>query len=114
VRDNVYFNRNLTKAEAEAAYRVRVQRRQAALRRVDNQQNRELRNGHTPLSNDQVDIYSSLSLLNIAVNPNIIVPPPPPTAEARAFISNNPASTITTASAAAAESRQQGRHDYEQ
>ena len=33
VRDNVYINANLTRAEAEAAYLLRVQRRQSALRK---------------------------------------------------------------------------------
>ena len=35
VRKRVYINPNLTRAEAEAAYRVRVQRREATKRRLD-------------------------------------------------------------------------------
>jgi len=40
IKKNVFMNPNLTRAEAKAAYEVRCQRRQAALRRGDLQQRR--------------------------------------------------------------------------
>ena len=78
VRTSVYFNRNMTKAEAEAAYRARVQRRQATLHRTNkNQQNQEARHDVINSSDEQSSICISLSLLNTASNPNAFVPPPP-------------------------------------
>lgn len=107
VRDNVYINRNLTKAEAEAAYCVRVQRRQAAEHRAGN---RGTRLGADNLSNEQSDTDVSRSLLNIAHNPNGFVPPPS-TSDSRASVSSGPVLPTITVPPAADQSRQQGRRD---
>lgn len=73
VRDNVYINRNQTKAEAEAAYQLRVQRRQAAERRKD----ATLSSSVPSFNSASTDTEVSLSLLNIASNPQTVLPPPP-------------------------------------
>lgn len=78
IRDNVYITRNLTKAEAEAAFLSRDLRRRRAAARLNNAvpATREDRTGVVEQStNTNADI--SLSLLNIANNPQLIVPPPP-------------------------------------
>ena len=59
VRTNIYFNRNMTKAEAEASYHARVQRRQAALGRTDIQQNQT-----TGCNSNNCPNASSTSVLN--------------------------------------------------
>jgi hypothetical protein len=107
VRDNVYINRNLTKAEAEAAYYVRVQRRQAAVHRADN---RGKRYETSNLGNEQSDIDVSRSLLNIAQNPNVFVPPPP-TSDSRTSVNGDPVLPAIIVPPAADQSRQHGRHD---
>lgn len=73
VRDNIYINRNLTKAEAEAAYQSRVQRRQAAERRKGT----TLPSSVPPFNGGSIDTDASLPLLNIACNPQTVLPPPP-------------------------------------
>jgi hypothetical protein len=73
VRDNIYINRNLTKAEAEAAYQSRVQRRQAAGRRKGT----TLPSSVPPFNGGNIDTDASLPLLNIACNPQTVLPPPP-------------------------------------
>jgi hypothetical protein len=65
VRTSVYFNRNTTKAEAEAAYRARVQRRQATLHRTNNQQNQRARYDVSNSSDEQSNIGISWSFINI-------------------------------------------------
>jgi hypothetical protein len=67
----------MTKAEAEAAYRTRVQRRQATLHRTNNQQNQGARYDASNSRDEQSSIGISLSPLNLASNPNAIVPAPP-------------------------------------
>jgi hypothetical protein len=59
VRANIYFNRNMRKAEVEASYRARVQRRQAALSRTDIQQNQAAR-----CSTNNCQTATSTSVLN--------------------------------------------------
>jgi hypothetical protein len=98
VRTSVYFNRNMTKAEAEAAYRARVQRRQATLHRTNNQQNQGARYDVSNSSDEQSSIGISLSLLNIASNPNAIVPPPP-AADTQACTNDNHAPLAAVAPA---------------
>ena len=111
VRDNVYINRNLTRAEAEAAYRVRVQRRQAAMRRADNQQNRGIRyQGVSNSNNDQSGIDVSMLLLNTANNPNALVLPPL-TSGSHVPLSGSSVSLTIAAPPAAEQLQQQGRRD---
>jgi len=109
VRNNVFINRNLTKAEAEAAYCVRVQRRQAAVHHADNQQSRGTRY-EVNASNKPSDIDVSLSLLSTANNPNALVPLPS-SSQSRVSVSDDPALSNVTAPPAADQSQQQGRHD---
>jgi hypothetical protein len=78
IRDNVYITRNLTKAEAEAAFLSRDLRRRRAAARLNNAKpaTHEDRTVVVEQStNTNADI--SLSLLNIANNPQLMVPPPP-------------------------------------
>jgi hypothetical protein len=78
IRDNVYITRNLTKAEAEASFLSRDLRRRRTAARLNNAipATRDDRTGVVEQStNTNADI--SLSLLNIANNPQLIVPPPP-------------------------------------
>ena len=114
VRDNVYINRNLTRAEAEAAYRVRVQRRQAAMRRADNQQNQQNRGiryqGVSNSNNDQSGIDVSMLLLNTANNPNALVLPPL-TSGSHVPLSGSSVSLTIAAPPAAEQLQQQGRRD---
>jgi hypothetical protein len=82
VRSNVYISRNLTRAEAEAAYQSRVRRRQAATHTNKISalpQDRAGVNGSIlqPTLTTNIDASSSLSLLTIASNPYVIIPPPP-------------------------------------
>jgi hypothetical protein len=79
VRDNVYISRNLTKAEAEAAYQSRVRRRQAAARTNKIPalpQDGAGGNVAVLQSTHATDIDASLSLLTIANNPHVIISPP--------------------------------------
>jgi hypothetical protein len=64
VRERVYINRNLTKAEAEAAYRLRQQRRRAATSRPS---------VTVKPPAVQSDVDTTLSLLNMACNPTTSV-----------------------------------------
>ena len=81
VRDNIYISRNMTKAEAEAAYQSRVRRRQTNARTSEIPalpQTRAGGNGavlQSPYTTDN-DASLPLSLLTIASNPHVIIPPP--------------------------------------
>lgn len=110
VRDNVYISRNLTKAEAEAAYQSRVRRRQAAAAAAARTnhiptlpQNRAGRNVVMSQSIHTTDIDTSLSLLTTASNPHVIISPPP--------ISRLPQTSadLTLRSASHVEEQQTGR-----
>jgi hypothetical protein len=82
VRDNIYISRNLTKAEADAAYQSRVRRRQAAARTNDMPAVPQEQAGRNDaaLQFNQInhinDISASLSLLTVASNPLAIISPP--------------------------------------
>ena len=79
VRNNVYISRNLTKAEAEAAYQSRVRRRQAATHtnRISTlPQDRAGEKGVVLQPTLTSNIDTSLSLLTIASNPYVIISPP--------------------------------------
>lgn len=81
VRDNIYISRNLTKAEAEAAYQSRVRRRQAAARINDMPAVPQAQAGRNDAlqfnqTNHINDISASLSLLTVASNPHAIISPP--------------------------------------
>ena len=79
VRDNVYISRNLTKAEAEAAYQSRVRRREAAARTNKIPVKLQDQAGGNDLVlqfNHATDIDKSLSLLTVAGNPHVIIQPP--------------------------------------
>ena len=80
VRSNVYISRNLTKAEAEAAYQSRVRRRQAATHTNKTSalpQDGAGVKGSVLQPTLTTNIDASLSLLTIASNPYVIIPPPP-------------------------------------
>ena len=66
IRERVFINRNLTKAEAEAEYQVRQQRRRTAT----------LRNTDAQRSIIHSDVSNSLSLLSTACNPTSLFKPP--------------------------------------
>jgi hypothetical protein len=81
VRDNIYISRNLTKAEADAAYQSRVRRRQAAARINDMPAVPQAQAGRNDAlqfnqTNHINDISASLSLLTVASNPHAIIFPP--------------------------------------
>jgi hypothetical protein len=63
VRDHVYINANLTRAEGEAAYRARQQRRQAFQKRADRQRQRS---GEQLTLNQQNDDIPSMQLNPLA------------------------------------------------
>ena len=109
VRNNVFINRNLTKAEAEAAYCVRVQQRQVAVHHTAYQQSRGTEH-EVNVSNKPSDIDVSLSLLSTASNPNTLVPLPP-SSQSRVTVSNDPTLSNITAPPAADQFQQQGRHN---
>jgi hypothetical protein len=75
IRDNIFVNRNLAKAEveAEAAYRSRLRCRQAAAHRSNLLPNLNLQAVSTEPSTTHADV--TMSLLNIANNPYKVVPP---------------------------------------
>ena len=80
VRDHVYISRNLTKAEAEAAYQSRVRRRQAAARANKTPsvpQDQAGRNDALLQTTQSTDVDASLSLLTDASYPHVIIAPPP-------------------------------------
>lgn len=113
IRKGLYINPYMTRAEAAAAYQVRVQRRLKAQQHT--LQTAGSRGGATASNssdNEQTAIDISLSLMSVARNPNAFVPFQP-TVDARASFNGSAVPTTATTSSAADESCQPGRHGYE-
>jgi uncharacterized protein YdeI (BOF family) len=73
VRKQVYINRNLTRAEAEAAYQVRQKRRQTAMAHREDQHSEPTRQDVNQTVSVQSDVNTSLLQLNAAQNPTAVV-----------------------------------------